>query len=274
MTLIEGGDDMKVTIIGAGNMGGATALGLAKAGRIAASDITVTARHASTLAKFKEAGINTCLDNVKAVKGADIIIIAVKPWVVPDVCAEIRGTLDFDRQKIVSMAPGVKSEELLGYLEVKNDTKTNLTPSLTYVIPNTAIEICESMTFVSAATASAEDEKAIAALFEGTGKVMAVPMSRLAAGTALASCGIAYALRYIRAAAEGGVEMGFYAKDAEAVVAQTVKGAAALLEASGKHPEEEIDKVTTPGGLTIKGLNAMEEAGFTNAVIKGLKAGK
>lgn len=114
----------------------------------------------------------------------------------------------------------------------------------------------------------------VAGLFEGTGKVKIVPLGQLMAGTALASCGIAYALRYIRASAEGGVEMGFRAKDAEEIVAQTVKGAGALLEAHGSHPEEEIDKVTTPGGLTIKGLNAMEEAGFTNAVIKGLKAGK
>ena len=80
-------------------------------------------------------------------------------------------------------------------------------------------------------------------------------------------------MRYVRAAVEGGVEMGFYPKDALNIVLQTVKGAVELLQSTGENPETAIDKVTTPGGVTIKGLNAMEHAGFTSAVIKGLKAG-
>ena len=93
------------------------------------------------------------------------------------------------------------------------------------------------------------------------------------AGMALSSCGIAYVMRYIRAATEGGVELGFKAADALGIVLQTVRGAVELLQAGGGHPEAEIDKVTTPGGVTIRGLNAMEHAGFTSAVIRGLKAG-
>ncbi len=88
----------------------------------------------------------------------------------------------------------------------------------------------------------------------------------------LSSCGIAYAFRYIRAAMEGGVEMGIYPHVAKEVVLQTLRGAIDLIEANNSHPEVEIDKVTTPGGITIKGLNEMEAQGFTNAVIKGLKA--
>ena len=260
---------MNITVIGAGNMGGAAAIGIAKAGRIPASCITVTARHQSTLDRFSEYGIKTSMDNFQAVKDADAVIIAVKPWIVPEVCSQIKDALDYSRQQIVSFAPGVTPEDMLGFLD-----KEGRKPSLTYVIPNTAIEVCESMTFVSGINVSADQEAAVAALFEGTGQVMVVPFKQLMPGTALASCGIAYALRYIRAAAEGGVELGFYAKDATKIVAQTVKGAAALLEAHGSHPEQEIDKVTTPGGLTIRGLNAMEQAGFTNAVIKGLKGGK
>ncbi len=248
-------------------MGGALALGLVKAGRVAAGDLTVTARHAETLAKFSEYGIVGTTDNVEAVKDADFVILAVKPWVVESVCLEIYPVLG--RQKFVSVAPGVKAADLEAWL-----TKDGRVPSISYLIPNTAIEVCESMNFVAAATASEADVDLLLGLLEGTGKTMVVPMDKLMAGTALASCGIAYALRYIRAASEGGVEMGLYAKDAETIVAQTVKGAAALLQAHGSHPEEEIDKVTTPGGLTIKGLNAMEEAGFTNAVIQGLKAGR
>jgi len=260
---------MKITIIGAGNMGGATAIGLAKAGKVKPGDITVTARHLSTLEKFNEYGILTSTDNLSAVKGADCIVIAVKPWVVESVCEQVKEEIDYASQKIVCMAPGVKPEVLADYL-AKGEEK----PSICYVIPNTAIEECESMTFIAATTATAEEAEQVAALFEGTGLNMVVSHSQLMAGTALASCGIAYALRYIRAAAEGGVELGVYAKDATQIVAQTVKGAASLLLSHKSHPEAEIDKVTTPGGMTIKGLNAMEEAGFTNAVIKGLKAGK
>ena len=110
----------------------------------------------------------------------------------------------------------------------------------------------------------------VKALFDSMGDTIFTDEAHLGSGTALASCGIAYALRYIRAASEGGVQLGFKADDATRIVAQTVKGAVSLLESSGKHPEQLIDQVTTPGGVTIKGLNAMEEAGFSNAVIKGL----
>ena len=110
------------------------------------------------------------------------------------------------------------------------------------------------------------------AMFKEMGDAMLVEERLMDAGMALASCGIAYVMRYIRAATEGGVELGFYAKDAQRVIMQTMKGAVDLLEAGGLHPEMEIDKVTTPGGLTIRGLNAMEEAGFTQSVIKGLRA--
>ena len=103
------------------------------------------------------------------------------------------------------------------------------------------------------------------------GQTRVVGEKQLRAGTLLASCGIAYAMRYIRAASEGGVEIGFRADDAKDIVLQTVKGAVALLQATGEHPEQAIDRVTTPGGITIRGLNAMEQAGFTKAVVEGLK---
>lgn len=256
-------------------MGGATAIGLAKAGKVTASDITVTARHESTLARFGKYGIVTSTDNVSAAAQADVVLLAVKPWIMESVCREIAPVID--KQLIISVAPGVRGEDLVSWLSCPSATSksaTDTVPSISYLIPNTAIELCESMSFIAPVTASEEELARIEDLFEGTGRSMIVPASKMMAGTALASCGIAYALRYIRAASEGGVEMGFYAKEAEQIVAQTVKGAAAILQAHGSHPEEEIDKVTTPGGLTIRGLNAMEEAGFTNAVIQGLKAGR
>ena len=142
------------------------------------------------------------------------------------------------------------------------------------VIPNIAIAQLQSMTFIvpSVATTQQHTEQ-VQALFDSMGKTIITDEQHLGAGTTLASCGIAYAMRYVRAAAEGGVELGFKADDAKQIVMQTMKGAVELLEATGLHPEAAIDLVTTPGGVTIKGLNEMEHNGFTSSVIKGLKAG-
>jgi len=245
-------------------MGGATAIGLSKGKTFKPSDITVTAAHQATLDRFAAAGLETSLDNVSAVKGADIVVIVVKPWLVKEVVEQIRPVLDFKAQTIICMAAGISMEELRDQLYgVRN---------LFHIIPNTAIEVCQSMTFISPVVSDQEHLETVEGIFKEVGAVQVVDENHLEAGMALASCGLAYAFRYIRAAAEGGVELGLKAHVAAEVVAQTVKGAASLLEAHGAHPEEEIDKVTTPGGITIRGLNAMEEAGFTNAVIQGLKA--
>ncbi|MDE7407422.1 MAG: pyrroline-5-carboxylate reductase, partial [Muribaculaceae bacterium] len=136
-------------------------------------------------------------------------------------------------------------------------------------MPNTAMVLRQSMTFIVEANGTAVEATR---LFSHLGSVFTIPERLLPGATALASCGIAYAMRYVRAATEGGVELGFKASEAQAIIAQTLKGAVALLGVEGAHPETEIDKVTTPGGLTIRGLNAMEHNGFTSAVIAGLKA--
>ncbi len=256
---------MKVTIIGAGNMGGSAALGFAGCGAVAAPDITVTARHESSLEKFKSAGIRTCTDNRAAVKDADIVFYAVKPWQMEDVLKETRDVLDYGRQLVVSIAPGIKPEQFREWLD-----KDGSMPSLAYAIPNTAIEIGESMTYISSVTASEAQTAVLKALFDKVGKTDVVPLEQMLSGTSLASCGIAYAMRYISASAEGGARLGLDGVQIGEAVCQTVRGAAALVSAKGFDPEHEIDRVTTPNGLTIRGLNAMEEAGFSDAVIKGL----
>ena len=131
----------------------------------------------------------------------------------------------------------------------------------------------QSMTFIVPISASKKDTQTIVDIYNEMGGTLITDEEHLPAGTTLASCGIAYAMRYIRAASEGGVELGFKADDAKKVVLQTLRGAIELLEETGLHPEAAIDLVTTPQGVTIKGLNEMERAGFTSAVIRGLKAG-
>ena len=254
---------MKITIIGAGNIGGAVAIGLARCKY--APEVTVTARHDSSLEKYKGFGIRTSTDNRAAVREADIVCFAVKPWQMEEMLAGLRGALDYDRQLLVSLAPGIKPEQYREWLGVDGRM-----PALAYVIPNTAAEIGESMSYIASVTASEAQLQQLKRLFDGIGRSEIVPLDQMLSGTSLASCGIAYALRYLGAATEGGVRLGLDADKAGAAVCQTVRGAAELVRANGSDPESEIRRVTTPNGLTLKGLNAMEEAGFSEAVIKGL----
>lgn len=249
----------KIAILGAGNMGGAVALGLHRLAKDVS--LTVTTAHAATLEKYTALGINATLDNVSAAKWADVIVLGVKPWLVQSVLEEIKPTLS--GKVLLSLAAGIPSAQMEQWL-----SGTGIQAAYT-VIPNLAAEIGESMTFASAIMGEADD--LVKSLFDQLGKTLIVDERRLKAGMMVASCGTAFALRYARAAMEGGVQLGLYPHEAMEAVYQTMKGAADLAESRGTHPEAEIDRVTTPGGITIRGLNAMEEAGFTAAVIAGLK---
>ncbi len=252
---------MKIAIIGAGNMGGAFADALL---RIGGHTITISNRSEGKLARFAAAGASITTDNSVAAKDAELIILAVKPWLVADVLGELKANISLAGKTLVSVAAATRGEQLCEW--------AGQGPQIFMAIPNTAIAHLTSMTFLVPVRAEAEMTAVVKALFDGMGQTLVTDEAHLPAATALASCGIAYALRYVRAATEGGVQLGFRAKDAQDIVAQTLRGAVSLLEKDGAHAEEEIDKVTTPGGLTIRGLNAMEEAGFTAAVIRGLVA--
>ncbi len=255
---------MKISIIGAGNMGGATALGLNRF--FPGAEITVTAKHQETLARYSSAGIASTLDNAEAVKDAEVVIMGVKPWLLKDVLSPL---LPLMKDKVlVSLAAGIPAKTL------KEWTEGSGLAGVYTVIPNLAIEIGESMTFINEVSGSSGTLTTVTGLFNSVGKAMVVDERQLGAGMMVASCGTAFALRYVRATMEGGVELGLYPRQALEAALQTVKGAAALADAHGTHPEQEIDRVTTPGGITIRGLNAMEEAGFSNAVIQGLKTWK
>ncbi len=261
--------NMKVAIIGAGNMGGATARGLARGTLVRTEDIMVANPSQGKLDVLKDEYPEICVthENREAVKDAEVVILAVKPWKIREVIEEIKDVLDYDRQLVASMAAGIGTDRLCEYLE-----RDGCCPVVFQIIPNTAISVMSGMTFITSVGATKEQDDRMVAVFKEMGDAMWVEERLMNAGMALASCGIAYVMRYIRAVTEGGVELGFYAKDAQQVIMQTMKGAVELLAAGGLHPEQEIDKVTTPGGLTIRGLNAMEEAGFTASVIEGLRA--
>lgn len=248
---------MKITVIGAGNMGGALVKGWCLDGM--AGDITVTAHSQATIDRLLSAypELHGTTNNVAAVDGADIVVLAVKPWLVNGVVEEIRPTLDKQNSILVSVAAGVRNSRI--------DI---------YAMPNIAAEYACSMTFLEIPEQRDEALKQVKQLFARCGSVQAVPQELMPVGMQISGCGIAYVMRYVRAMMEGGVELGMRPSQSRQAVLQTMKGAVALLENSGRHPEEAIDAVTTPGGFTIRGLNAMEEAGFTRAVLAGLKNAK
>lgn len=254
---------MKVAIIGAGNMGGAIARGLAQGHYVRVQDITVTNSSMPKLEKLKVEfpAIQVSTDNHEAAD-ADVVIVAVKPWKVEEVLKPLRLR---QPQVLVSVAAGMTFEDLAHFVDPEMP--------MFRIIPNTAISLRASMTLIACRNASEQQTLTMLDLFNEMGLAMLIEEKQLAAATSLTSCGIAYVLKYVQAAMQAGVEAGIRPKDAMKMVAQTVEGAARLLlENEDTHPALEIEKVTTPGGITIKGVNSLEHDGFTSAVIKAIKA--
>lgn len=261
---------MKIAIIGAGNMGSAIAIGLARSHGFNSENLAVSNRSFDKLETLAEicSGIYTSTNNLEVINDADLIILAVKPWILESVVREIAPRVNFSCQMLMSLAAGVSLETI--HLWIADYTSEE--PILFRCMPNTAISVGSSMTFISAMGATDDEIDDVRCVFDLLGHADVIPENLLPAATALCSCGIAYVMRYIRAAQEGAVELGFYPERARDYILQTMLGAVKLLNSTGNNPEVEIDKVTTPGGVTIRGLNAMEEAGFSKAVIKGLRA--
>ncbi len=254
-------NNKRITIIGGGNLGSAIAEGLINSGEVVPGNLTVTRRRVELLQKLRDKGVVTTSGNAGAVKDADMVLLAVKPYQVMEILGEIIPHLG-DETLLISMVAGVELRELSEITGGKF--------ALFRAMPNTAIALRESMTLISTNGSGEKHKQEVVALFEKMGKTAVIPDELMAAATVLASCGIAYALRYIRAAMQGGVEIGFGAELAQFITAQTVLGAARLVLESGNHPEKEIDKVTTPRGVTITGLNEMENKGFSASLIQGL----
>jgi pyrroline-5-carboxylate reductase len=253
----------KIAIIGGGNLGSAIAEGLLISKFSKASDLIVTKRNTSTLRSLGDRGVEITDNNSLAVKKGDVIILAVKPFQVSEVLAAVKKELT-GKKILISVVTGVT----IGDMETVVGKKVPMFRAM----PNTAIAIQESMTCISSKDAGAADVKYVNDLFSRLGKVVTIDEKLMEAATILGACGTAYAMRYIRANIQGGIEIGFDAPTASLIAAQTVKGAAQLLLTKGSHPEQEIDKVTTPKGCTIAGLNEMEHQGFSSSLIRGIVA--
>lgn len=245
-------------------MGGAIARALAATGEY---DIAVANPTTPKLDDIKAAypAVTVTTDNVEAVVDADVVILAVKPWLLDSVIQQIKPRLVYRRNTIVSLAGGVTIDALDAML-LRGDEL----PVVCRVIPDTALSVGKSMTFISSRRASADNAAFVEALFRQMGETAVIEERLMDAATALSSCGIAYVYKFMQACVQAGVEMGFRPADALRYVCATVDGAAAMLSQPGATAQAEIDKVTTPGGMTIKGINALEHHGFTSAVINAI----
>ncbi len=253
---------MKIAILGAGNMGGAIAKGLVRSG-LSAADITLTRTQPETPEDLAALGLSVTTDNVGAIAEAEVVFVAVKPWLVSTVLQPIAAKIPAGAL-VISVAAGVTLADLRADLSRAKGVR------VARIMPNTAVGLCCGVTAIAGETPEARD--AAKALLDRLGLTVVCGEDRFGAITALSGCGIAHALRFLRAGQEAGLEMGVPAKAAGEIFAQVMKGAAELVLHSGNHPEAEVDRVCTPGGLTIKGINAMERAGFTGAVVQGLLA--
>jgi pyrroline-5-carboxylate reductase len=252
-----------VAILGGGNLGAALARGWARAGMFTPGRIVLTRRHPEKLDALRAEGFTVTDSNTDAVLGADLLILAVQPQQLPELLEEICGEIDPARHRLVSVVSGASIADI-------REACGSSVP-LVRAMPNTAVMIGESMTCLAAEDgAPAESLEEAEALFALVGRTLVIPEEMIVPATALCACGIAFFLRCVRAAGQGGIEIGFHPEDAALLAAQTARGAAALALRAGAHPESEIDRVTTPRGCTITGLNEMEHAGFSSAMIRGI----
>lgn len=252
---------MKIAILGTGNLGLSIAKGVIFSN--AFTSLYLTKRNAEGIKDYEEySKVKVTTNNREAVENADILIFSVQPTQLERILEEIKDLLT-EKHVIISTVTGFKIpriEEIVGDQFIIRS------------MPNTAIAVGKSMTCLCS---NEKGKKRIAiaeAIFNRLGTSIIIPENKMQAATVICASGIAFWMRLIRATSQGAVQLGFDAKDAQELSMQTCLGAASLLIESGKHPEEEIDKVTTPRGCTIEGLNEMEHNGLSSSLIKGLQA--
>ena len=249
-----------IGIIGCGNLGLSILKGLRKA--YPTLPIIASRRNIDSLSNYADSTTRFTTSNEEVLHNAEIVIIALKPFSVIEFVTTNRAYFDFEKHIVISVATGIRISEIQEAIQ-------NSVIPIFRGMPNTAADVQESITALSG-TGTNEQKNEVESVFNAIGESVWIDEQLMESATILGACGIAYVLRFIRAMIQGGIEVGFDAKTANKIVSQTVKGAAQLLIQNGLHPEEEIDKVTTPKGCTIVGLNEMEHSGFSSALIKGI----
>lgn len=252
----------KICIIGCGNLGLSLTKGLMSNKNFDNTNLIVTKRNINSILYLQKDGITVTGNNIEAVKNSEIIILSVKPYNQKNILKEIAPILDSNKHILVSVAAGISI----------NDVRENLSENIPIfsAMPNTAAKVGETITCIAYHNEEYKKVEDITEIFNYCGQTQIIDEQLMEAATILGACGIAYVMRFIRAMIQGGIQIGFDSETAKKIVTQTVKGAADILMEQNQHPESEIDKVTTPKGCTIVGLNEMEHNGFSSSLIKGI----
>lgn len=253
----------RIAIIGGGNLGSALAKGLVASGNYTPAQITITRRSVHLLERLKQEGFQIEKDNRRAVQESQVVLVTVRPGQLNSVLHEIAEDLLPQRHVLISTV----SNAAIAQIKAQLDKPI----SIIRAMPNIAVSVRESMTCLcSPQDVPSRAVETARAIFDTLGETVFITEEQMTPATALCACGIAFFLRAIRAASQGGVQVGFHAEEAIRLAAQTARGAATLLLTDNTHPEMKIDKVTTPLGVTIAGLNEMEHSGFSSAMIRGI----
>ncbi len=254
----------KIAVLGCGNIGMSLIEGILRKKVIGAKNIIATKRNISSSGTLSNSGVLLTTDNALAVQESELIVIAVKSYNYSELLGQIRNSLDPGKHVIISVTTGIP------IARIKAETQSAI--PVFRAMPNISASVNSSVTCISHNGEKTDKVAKVVELLENTGATMIIDENLMESATILGSCGVAFVLRFIRAMIQGGIQIGFDAATASAIVNHTVKGAAELLIEGNQHPEKEIDRVTTPKGCTIVGLNEMEHNGFSSSLIKGIVA--
>jgi len=253
----------KIGFIGGGKMAEALVRSLTNVKFCKADEIAVFDPTASRCKTMEKLGVKVLADNSAVAAASQMIIVAVKPGLVPAVLMEAAPAIK--DQLVISIAAGVT----IATIEANLPGKTRVVR----VMPNIACQVGEMAGgFCKGSSATDEDMAAVQQLLDTVGKSYTVTESLMDAVTGLSGSGVAYIFTVIESIADGGVKMGLSREVAAGLAAQTVLGAAKMVQELGKHPAELRDTVTSPGGTTIEGLHALEQAGVRKAFINAVEA--
>lgn len=251
---------MKIAIIGAGNLGVSIAIGVLHSN--GATTMYLTKRHTDDIKEFEKYGnVTVTSDNRQAVKNSDILVFSVQPVHFAQILEEVKDLLS-EKHVVISTITGFSIDRIESIIGKDN-----------YIIrsmPNTAISVGKSMTCICSNEMGVKRINLAKAIFNRMGHSLEIPESQMQAATVICASGIAFWMRLIRATTQGAIQLGFDSREAQELAMHTCNGAASLLIESGNHPEEEIDRVTTPMGCTIEGLNEMEHQGLSSSLIRGI----
>src|SRR5438552_280868 len=255
--------DRKLAVLGAGKLGGILLRAYLKQGLLNAKRVTATVKHgekATLLAK--DLGVFITTDNRKAVKGADIVLLGVKPQVVAEVLKEIAPEVS-EKTLIISVASSVPTSYLEQHLSAN--------VPVIRAMPNTPAAVGCGMTGIcKGGHAGAEHLEIARAMFDAVGRTVVVDEKNMDAVTGLSASGPAFAYIILESLAEAGVKVGLPRDVSTLLAAQTMKGAASVVLETGDHPALLKDAVTTPAGCTIDGIMELEEGKLRVTLIKAV----